>query len=85
METLVRRCEMSVVNYVYVLLRVSDEGYDADYPIEAVFRNMEDAQQYRDDLVAQMREDEDISEDTDEDEVFEIVSRPLVNAIGEEV
>jgi hypothetical protein len=76
---------MSVVNYVYVLLRVSDEGYDADYPIEAVFRNMEDAQQYRDDLVAQMREDEDISEDTDEDEVFEIVSRPLVNAIGEEV
>jgi hypothetical protein len=46
---------------------------------------MEDAQQYRDDLVAQMREDEDISEDTDEDEVFEIVSRPLVNAVGEEV
>jgi hypothetical protein len=73
-------------NYVYVLLRVSDEGYgyDADYPIEAVFRSMEDAQQYRDDLITQMREDEEIDEHTDDDEVFEIVSRPLVNAIGEE-
>jgi hypothetical protein len=78
---------MSVVNYVYVLLRVNDEGdgYDVDYPIEAVFRNMEDAHQYRDDLIKQMREDEEIEDYLDDDEVFEIVSRPLVNAIGEEV
>ena len=78
---------MSVTNYVYVLLRVSDEGYgyDADYPIEAVFRNMEDAQQYRADLFHHMRVQEEIDPDSTVDEVFEIVSRPLVNAIGEEV
>ena len=76
-----------VTNYVYVLLRVNDEGdgYDADYPIEAVFRNMEDAQQYRDDLFHHMKVEGDIDTDADIDEVLEIVSRPLVNAIGEEV
>jgi hypothetical protein len=69
------------------MLRVNDEGdgYDFDYPIEAVFRNMEDAHRYREDLIKQMVEDEEIEDYLDEDEVFEIVSRPLVNAIGEEV
>ena len=73
--------------YVYVMLRVNDEGdgYDFDYPIEAVFRNMEDAHRYREDLIKQMVEDEEIEDYLDEDEVFEIVSRPLVDAIGEEV
>jgi hypothetical protein len=32
-----------------------------------------------------MREDEEIEDYLDDDEVFEIVSRPLVNAIGEEI
>jgi hypothetical protein len=32
-----------------------------------------------------MREDEDIEDYLDDDEVFEIVSRPLVNALGEEI
>lgn len=74
-------------NYVYVLLRVNEDndGYDVSCPIEAVFRNMEDAQQYRDDLFRDMKEYGDIDDDADIDEVLEIVSRPLVNAIGEEV
>lgn len=72
--------------YVYVMLRLNSEvdGYDFDYPIEAVFRNIEDAYQYRSDLIKQMIEDEEIDDYMDEDEVFEIVSRPLINAIGEE-
>lgn len=78
---------MSVTNYVYVLLRVNEEGdgFDFNYPVEAVFRNMEDAHRYRADLIKQMREDGDIADYLDDDEVFDIVSRPLVNAIGEEI
>lgn len=75
-----------VTKYVYVLMRVHEDGYgyDADYPIEAVFRRMEDAQQYRNDLFHHMKVEGDIDTDADIDEVLEIVSRPLVNAIGEE-
>jgi hypothetical protein len=72
--------DMGVTNYVYVLLRkdlFTGEGYDADYPVEAVFLSMEHALDYRDDLIKVMREDEEIDEDTDDDDVFEIVSRPI--------
>ena len=61
--------------YAYVLMRVDEDndGYDADYPIEAVFLTLKAAEQYR----VELYED-------DEDSVFEIVRVPLVNAIGEE-
>ena len=71
---------MSVINYVYILLRLdSDGGYDYDYPIEAVFSSLEEAEKYCYELITDMRENEEIDEETDDDELFEIVSRPLIN------
>lgn len=59
--------------FVYILIRLDD----SDYPVEAVFSNLEEAEKYRDDLIAGMREYEEIDEHTDADKVFEIISRLL--------
>ena len=57
--------------YAYVLMRVNedDDGYDTDYPVEAVFLTLKAADRYRVELYEE-----------DEDAVFEIVRVPLVEA-----
>jgi hypothetical protein len=61
--------------YAYVLMRVDEDndGYDADYPVEAAFTTLSAAEKYRVELYID-----------DEDTVYEIVRVPLVEAIGEE-
>jgi hypothetical protein len=60
--------------YAYVLMRVDEDndGYDADYPVEAAFLNLESAEMYRTELYIE-----------DNDSVFEIVRVPLLSAFGE--
>lgn len=73
---------------VYVLLRKNEDcgyGYDYLYPVEAVFRSVEDAQQYRDNLIKRMRENDWIDKGTDTDEMFEIMDRLFVDTENDNV
>ena len=72
---------MSANDFVFVLLRVDTDGYnyDADYPVEAVFRSIDAAYKCRDELIQDMVENDEIdaSQSDEPDQLFEIKKMPI--------